>query len=706
MRTALPATPPSLPSLSLFRMTDEVGLDELEGLLGSVIPHAGGATVTATNPDGVENRGDQLRKGGKRRKREFGDEDGSGSEDDRKRSKYVLDAAESSDGEDDFVEESEEGFEDEGPRYEPHNNFIFHEGDHEKTAEDLGREFEERDQALRSHLRNQDTVRLSRVDMSSRRFGAGMLPRDTDPKVFAIKCRPRMARALVARIVNKCYAYRMGLNHEKKKVDLGIISAFCIDHIKEYIYVEAYRKLFVENALSGLEGLFRFQISVVDPTELLQMLEKRPSNEKVRVGTFVRLRQRFYRMDLAQVTHVHQDGVRITCKVVPREDFVGKTFNKPTTQRVPQFFVASRALGVEDRHDHYRWGDLQFDREGYLLKIVSTRMVIFGAQMEKPTAEELARFYNNNRERVREAIARTGDETIALHIGDTVRVSSGQLRDTVGAITNIFSSSGTATIACRVPGRKDSIELRVELSSCVKHFAEGTHVIVQKGEHAGESGTVVKSWGDVVLLFPDRSTVLTEIKVLANDCHQSKLAGSFSHSYGSWQLFDLVTIPETNAVGCIVGLTPHDMTVVTERNETQTLTHAQVKAVTRSTRQTTDPMQNVLVRGSEVFIQHTAITPMHLGGESGRVQQVFNRTLFVCCRSIRNNASVVAVDAACVLLLGGRTTTRTAAPPKQLPVPQRRPHNATKADMDALDHRVSGDWHQSSEWHGTSSLHD
>ncbi|CCW70459.1 unnamed protein product [Phytomonas sp. Hart1] len=690
-----------------------LNLEELEGLLvnGSTLPPETSIDISVPPVESAQNAFSDPEeaaikpKSKKSKKRRYKERSSSPITEDRewKKSKYVLDAAESTDGdEDEFVEESnevEEGL-DEGPHYEAPKRFIFHEGDETKSADELGREFEERYQRLKKQRSIEDLQGIiPREKLSSLRYASYLLPKDSDPKVFAVKCRSCMARTLVTRIVNKCYAYRVGKNYEKKKVDLGIISVFCIDHVKEYIYIEAYRKIFVESAINGLEGLFRYNITVVNPTQLLQMVERRSPNEKIRVGSFVRLRTRFYRMDLAQVTSVHQDGVHIDCKVVPREDFDGKPFSKVSAPLPPQFFVASRAVGVEDRGDHYRWGDLRFDKEGYLIKTFSSRMVISEPQMEKPTAEELARFYNNNRERVREALSHTGVSLAVHQIGDSVRVASGQLRNTIGTIVDIFTNDNTALLSCAAPNLKDLIKLRVELTSLVKHFAEGSHVVVRSGDYAGESGTVVKSWNDVVLLFLDRPSSVTEIKVSANDCHQSKLTQMLRHSFGAWKLFDLVSIVEANTVACIVGLTRNDVVVITERNEVQTLTYAQLKSINvRGVRQTTDFMQNVLVQGSEVTIQRSAFTPFNLGGETGRIQQVYNQTVFVCCRSIRENAGVVALSASCVLLIGGRTTTKQVAPPKQLPMPNRRMHNAKKVDISIPSNTISADWQINSEW--------
>ncbi|KAG5499382.1 hypothetical protein JIQ42_04199 [Leishmania sp. Namibia] len=657
-------------------MTEEVNYDELADLLASnAVVMSEAAEVVAGEQEGDRPREPQKHKKEKHKKHKKRPrkevDNAESSDDERVKSKYVLDAAESGDSDDDdelsdadFVDDDE--VEDTGYGDRP-KRYIFHEGDDEKSVDEMARYYEEADRHYRRHGDNEDAL-LTRGDLSSRRLASQFLPREDDPKVFAVKCRPRMSRVLVTRIVNKCYAYRVGRNYERKKVDLGIISVFALDHVKEYIYVEASRKRFVENVLSGLDGIFRFNIAVVDPKELLQTMETRPSTHKVRVGDYVRLRQRFYRGDLAQVTALHPDGIYITCKVVPREDFVHKSFNRATKRLEPRFFTPRQAVGVREMENSYVWGDLHFDREGYLLKTVSARMVVSGAQMEQPSTEELARFYNDQREKVERAlkIAEAAAQVAPISIGDSVRVTTGQLRNTIGVVENVFTNTNTAVLTCTVSGRTQPIKVQVELSACTKHFSEGVHVVVERGEHAGESGTVVKSWGSIVLLFPDRAAVGAELKVEANDCHQSKLGSISVHSKGMWQLFDLVSVTEPNCVGCIVRLNRNDVDVLTENNDVRTLSYAQVNAVGRDTRQTTDGRDNTLSRGAEVHIQKHPWTPIGLEGQTGRIEHIFHRTVFVRCRASPLHANIVALKAECVLLIGGRKTTRRAAPTQEV----------------------------------------
>lgn len=710
-------------------MSDELGVNELADLLAD---HEPMDLVVPSDPSEVEGSYDEVykkeqqereesrkhkrrkrsRHGAKSRIKHSGGRKSDGVNP-RVRSKFVIDAAESGETESDdgFVVGSDEDGESDvygGPMAmrEGGKRHIFPEGEEDMTAEEVARAIEERYRSGRKKANRTEALLSSGIPkgkLSSLRYASHLLPQDTDPKVFAVKCRPRMARVLVARLVNKCYAFRIGRNYEKRKVDLGIISVFCFDHVKEYIYIESHRKAFVENAINGLVGLFRSNISLVNPSELMQMMEHRPSEDKIRLGSFVRLRRRQYRLDIAQVIAVDSASRRVTVKVVPREDFVGKTCNKPEVRMPQRLFVPNLAVGAHNRGEMYTWGDLIFDGEGYLHLSVSLSQVISGVKMEKPTVEELAAFFSSDLNRVREAashFASNGRGSAGLRIGDMVRVVSGQLRETVGTIENIFLDTNTVALSCRVPMKGETIKLRVELPLCVKHFTEGTHVVIDGGVHAGESGTVVKALGDVVHVFSDRATATRELVVRADDCHRSNLVGSFGHTSGSWKLFDLVMLPDSSSVACVVRLNRNDVCVLTDRMETRYLSTTQIKPVLTGRRQTTDQLANMITRGSEVIIQNDDSSPYHLDGQTGRVEQVFNTTLFVRVKTVKENSGLVAVDASCVLLIGGRTTTKQIQPAKQLPTVNRNPHNASRADLSVPNPRMtSEDWAGNSEWY-------
>lgn len=586
---------------------------------------------------------------------------------------------------------------------------IFHEGDEGKSSEEIAREIEERNRlsrqrdALRkksggkaiagsSAVHHEDAAELPMVPLRippATRFSAAFLPRPTDPVVFSVKVKPGMARILVARIVNKCYHYRHGMNDENKKVDLGIISAFALDHVKDYIYIESYRQLFVENALNGLVGLFRFNIKAVDPAELMQLLEHRPSTQDdVKVGDFVRVRQQPYRGDLGQVIDLVEEGRKAVVKLVPREDFANKQFAK-TPKGVchpKRFFDPNIAVGVHTAGERYRWGDLLFDVDGFLLRTVPVRSLLSGKNMVLPSMEELAFYFKGRRDHIAVAAKTiTGEPSNQDYkLGEVVRVVSGQLANAVGTIVDLTISANTVKLACAIPGRTTPLEVRTELSNCIRHFVPGSRIGVESGPHQSRTGTVLKVSGDLLFVLADDE--VEEIEVKAADCRQGRLVSFSKHTLGSWKLFDLVMLVDGVTVGCIVKCTTNLITILTDKNISRSVTTAQITRASKTAgRSAIDRMRNVVTRGCEVTIKAaTGNVPSSVVGQSGVVEQLFNDTLFVRCASLFENSGVIAVEAQNVFLVGGRATAKQVAPPRQLPMPDKKKHYASRPDADAL----------------------
>lgn len=633
-------------------------------------------------------------------------------------SSYIDDQAGGSSGEeemdgDDDGEEAEAVVEEDYIKNHKSHRYLFHEGDEAKTNEELAREIEERNNLQKARDRG-SRLRVVRKsgggaaaeevvddgvieDMvprripSAARYASLFLPKPSDPKVFAVKCKPGMARILVARIVNKCYHYRIGQNDENKKIDLGIISVFALDHVKQYIYVESHRKLFVENTLNGLVGVFRFQISVVEPSELMQLLEpRRPGGVSgdgvLQEGQLVRLRQNPYRGDLAMVTAIDAETRRVTVKCVPREDFVGRTYHKVTVRLPPKFFIPHAALGAHAGVEGMtRWGDLIFDPEGYLLKSVSNRNLIYGTFMEKPTVHELAQFCNDNKQQMetllRSLMATSASQLVhELRVGDVVRVHSGQLRNTVGTIVDIAIANNTAKLSCRLPSRPQPIEVKTEISNLVKFFSHGVHIVVEQGPRKGESGTVVHVQGSSLRILSDQAA--EELEVHAADCRQSNLVGTVGHQIGTWRLFDLVMLVDGVTVGCHAKMTPTYFTIITVQNQAMKVEASQIRSSLRGRRLAPDRLQNKITVGSEVLLP-AAMNTSSIGGialdfAAAKVEQIYDQTVFVRRGHLVENSGIVAVPASQVQLVGGRTTTIQALPAKQLPVPERKAHPATR----------------------------
>lgn len=521
-------------------------------------------------------------------------------------------------------------------------------------------------------------------------FTQAMLPQPSDPKVYAVKCRPGTARSLVARIVNKCYAYRMGFNHEKRKIDLGVISAFSVDHVKEWVYIESHRELFVRNAVNGLEGLFRFNIVQVAPEELMQLMARQYQKKDALVANaYARVKNGPYRRDLCQVVRLVEDGRRALVRLVPREDFVQKPFLARSARDTPKdalqlpqrFFVPALAVGARARGGEeggYEWGDLRFDAKGYLLKEIGHRSLQYGSKLPKPSVQELTFYHQHDPVRVGGslAVSTIADvRKVEFQLGDTVRVARGQLAGVTGRITDLSVAAGRAKLFVTTSVGGGGMVLTAELAECVKHFPEGSHVLVESGKWAGDSGTVIKNVGDVLVYLTDHG--FEEKEARSNDCRQTTIVSAGSHTLATWKLFDLVLLDDGETAAVIVKLVVDQVVVLSASNETKTVRPANIKQTVRGKQSALDAFDNQVPTGSEIVVQ----PPHRLAGCGAKVISIFHSTVFAHAPTVvSSNAGIFAVPAASVVVRGGRNKARP--PGERLPAPpyvERAPYPARLA---------------------------
>jgi transcription elongation factor SPT5 len=533
--------------------------------------------------------------------------------------------------------------------------------------EQIAKQMEERLRAQRQHqpLHEDYGGELGAADRydSSQRFTAALLPRPSDPKVFAVKVRPGFTRLLVARLVNKCHAYLHGNNQQRIRQDLGIISAFSLDHVREWIYIEAHRKRFVETAISGLDHVFRFKISQVDPRELMQLMQRQSATkDELNVGQYVRVRHGPYEADIATVIAVSDEGHRAMVKLVPREDYINRERRDRRAggnrgSRPPQkFFRPQLAIGArQDTSGNWFWDGCEFDTDGYLYKEFSARQLLVGDKCTPPSLDELVVYHNENRDAIEQAAAAFGGsrKTRALRPDEPVRVSGGQLSGIVGRVRETDVASGRATLETTVKGAKSV--LTVNSADLVKHFEPGAHVIVESGPHSGESGVVLACEGAMVALVTDQTQ--RELWVESEACRASRMVSARPHKVGAHQLFDLVTLVDNTTVGCIALLVGNSATILTSQNMLQNTLLSNIKQTLREKMVVTDSLGNRVAKRDTVVVS-AVDAPQQYSKLIGTVQQVYHNTLFIVSTKVRENAGLFAIDAKSVSRLEGRNKLR------------------------------------------------
>ncbi|ADM12682.1 transcription elongation factor Spt5 [Encephalitozoon intestinalis ATCC 50506] len=259
---------------------------------------------------------------------------------------------------------------------------------------------------------------------------ANLVPRNTSPRLFIVRVKRGSEREILMKIVE---------NDPK-----NIFSIVCKDGLKGYLYVEAFQKQHIIDALESLRGVSRNRVSVVPPKE---MIEAMTYHEQKICGEWGRIRKGKYKNDLVKIIEYDEEMVRI--RAVPRIDGEKKLFN-------PDNFKSGSVIKSRGYYVYKR--DTYVD--GFLEKDVLKSSVDFDVE---PTFEELEEF----------------QQICPISVGDKVRVTRGELIGVKGIVRSINGSIAV------VEGKDGKFE--IQSTGLVKNFDVGEMV-----SYKGENGVVVK----------------------------------------------------------------------------------------------------------------------------------------------------------------------------------------------------------------------
>ncbi|XP_038884298.1 protein RNA-directed DNA methylation 3 isoform X2 [Benincasa hispida] len=186
---------------------------------------------------------------------------------------------------------------------------------------------------------------------------------------------------------------------------LQIKSAFCVEHAKGFIYIEAPRQYDLIEACKGISGIYSTRVTSVPENDISQLLTVRSRVSEVTVGTMARVKNGKYKGDLAQIVAVNNARKRATVKLVPRidlqamaEKFGGGAAAKKTANPAPRLINSSeldefRPL-MQFRRDRetgklFEFLDGMMLKDGYLYKKISLDSLSWGVI---PSEDELLKF--------------------------------------------------------------------------------------------------------------------------------------------------------------------------------------------------------------------------------------------------------------------------------------------------------------------------
>ncbi|EOY18833.1 Kow domain-containing transcription factor 1, putative [Theobroma cacao] len=230
------------------------------------------------------------------------------------------------------------------------------------------------------------------------------LPSSKDPTIWKVKCVVGRERHSAFCLMQKFIDMRSLGNI------LQIISAFSVDHVKGFFYIEADRQCDINEACKGLTYIYSSRVAPVPSNEVYHLLSVRTKRSEVSEGMWARVKNGKYKGDLAQVVAVNNARKRATVKLIPRIDlqamaakFGGGVSIKRNVTPAPKLISSSeleefRPL-IQYRRDRdtgigFQILDGMMLKDGYLYKRVSIDSLSCWGVM--PTKEELLKFSHSD----------------------------------------------------------------------------------------------------------------------------------------------------------------------------------------------------------------------------------------------------------------------------------------------------------------------
>ncbi|XP_019415217.1 PREDICTED: putative transcription elongation factor SPT5 homolog 1 isoform X2 [Lupinus angustifolius] len=480
-----------------------------------------------------------------------------------------------------------------------------------------------------------------------------LLPSVRDPKLWMVKCAIGRERETAVCLMQK---------YIDKGSELQIRSVVALDHLKNYIYVEADKEAHVREACKGLRNIFGQKITLVPIREMTDVLSVESKAIDLARDTWVRMKIGTYKGDLAKVVDVDNVRQRVTVKLIPRIDLQAlasklegrEVVKKKAFVPPPRFLNVEEArelhIRVEHRRDTYgerfdAIGGMMF-KDGFLYKTVSIKSI--SAQNIKPTFDELEKFRKPGE---------NGDGDVASlstlfanrkkgHFlkGDAVIVIKGDLKNLKGWVEKVDEDN--VHIRPEIKGLPKT--LAVNEKELCKYFEPGNHVKVVSGAQVGATGMVVKVEQHVLILISD--TTKEHIRVFADDVVESSEVTTGVTSIGDYELRDLVLL-DNLSFGVIIRVESEAFQVlkgVPDRAEVVLVKLREVKSKLDKKISVQDRFKNTVSAKDVVRIVEGPCK-----GKQGPVEHIYRGILFICDRHHLEHAGFICVKAQSCVVVGG-----------------------------------------------------
>ncbi|XVF64412.1 hypothetical protein PTKIN_Ptkin09bG0167100 [Pterospermum kingtungense] len=551
---------------------------------------------------------------------------------------------EEEDGEDDFIVDSGADLPDEDVGRRMHRRPLPLREDEQEDVEALERSIQAR-YARSSHTEYDEET----TDVEQQ----ALLPSVRDPKLWMVKCAIGRERETAVCLMQK---------YIDKGSELQIRSVIALDHLKNYIYIEADKEAHVREAVKGLRNIFATKIMLVPIREMTDVLSVESKAIDLSRDTWVRMKIGTYKGDLAQVVDVDNVRQRVTVKLIPRIDLQalankleGKVPKKKAFVPPPRFMNVDEArelhIRVERRRDQITGdyfeniGGMLF-KDGFLYKTVSMKSI--SAQNIKPTFDELEKFrmpnQNGDGEMVGLSTLFANRKKGHFMKGDAVIVIKGDLKNLKGWVEKVEEEN--VHIRPEMKGLPKT--LAVNEKELCKYFEPGNHVKVVSGTKEGATGMVVKVEQHVLIILSD--TTKEHIRVFADDVVESSEVTTGVTKIGEFELHDLVLL-DNNSFGVIIRVESEAFQVlkgVPERPEVVLVKLREIKCKLEKKFNVQDRYRNTISVKDVVRILEGPCK-----GKQGPVEHIYKGVLFIYDRHHLEHAGFICAKADSCCIVGG-----------------------------------------------------
>ncbi|KAL6311137.1 hypothetical protein AAG906_025686 [Vitis piasezkii] len=458
---------------------------------------------------------------------DYEDEDvGVGSSRKRSRSEFIDDVAEEDDDEDDDDDDEDFGeavwlefldleaavdSDEEEEEEDGEDDFIVDAGA-ELPEEDDGQRMR---RALLPQEDEQEDFESSHAEYDEETTEVeqqALLPSVRDPKLWMVKCAIGHEREAAVCLMQKSI---------DKGPEVQIRSAIALDHLKNYIYIEADKEAHVkEVCMQRSHNIYAQKVMLVPIREMTDVLSVESKAVDLSRNTWVRMKIGTYKGDLAKLMWTMCD--RVTVQLIPRIDLQAlanklegrEVVTKKAFKPPPRFMNVEEAremhIRVERRRDPMTGdyfeniGGMMF-KDGFLYKTVSMKSISTG---DGDMASLSTLFANRKKGHFMK-----GDAVIIKVEEENVHIRP------------------------EMKGLPKT--LAVNEKELCKYFEPGNHVKVVSGTQEGATGMVVKVEGHVLIILSDTTK---EHLVFADDVVESSEVTSGVTRIGDYELHDLVLL--------------------------------------------------------------------------------------------------------------------------------------------------------------------